>query len=212
MSTNNRRPRVFFTDRKCRKVAHPARYKISWCWRYRNAPTGVETSPICSLMEFMPVLAIHTNNVLKMKMLTVLFIVLLSSSASCQAQDTSINSHCDNSTVEEVWGPEFASEAKLFLAEIQRVVKANDQKAFAALVQYPVHIHRGSSREEIATPAKFLQNYSTIVTPDLRIVILNQSAECLFANGQGVMIGRGKIWFQKQSIHGKCKIIVFNLD
>ena len=48
------------------------------------------------------------------------------------------------------------------------------------------------------------------MTSRVRHAILAQSASCLFANGQGVMIGRGQIWFQEQS-DGKMKIITINL-
>jgi len=126
--------------------------------------------------------------------------------ALCQSQsDTS----CQNSTVEDARGPEFAARAKTFLAELQAAVEKNDQVVFASLVQYPVRVVNGSSRTRIPTAAQLIKRYSSIVTPAVRNAILNQSAACLFGNYQGVMIGSGEIWFEEQS-NGKMKIITVN--
>lgn len=127
--------------------------------------------------------------------------------APCRAHDTS---HCGHSTVEDAWGPKVASEAKSFLAQLQGIVKSNDKKRFASLVHYPIRVLDGDHSTEISSPSNFVDRYSSIVAPDVRHAILVQSATCLFANGQGMMIGRGQLWFQKES-SGDMKIITINL-
>lgn len=129
--------------------------------------------------------------------------------ASSMAQ-TPLTSSCPNSTVADAWGPEFASEAKTFFLSLQRIVKEDDKSGFAASVQYPLHVY-GANTFEIVTRAQMIRKYASIITPDARRAILDQSPDCLFGNGQGVMAARGTVWFQKQP-GGKMKIITLNIN
>jgi hypothetical protein len=127
----------------------------------------------------------------------------------CHAQDAS-NSGCGHSTVADAWGPEFASQAEVFLTQLQRIVKTNDKARFAELVHYPIKVSAGDNTNEVSTPADFIRRYRSIVTPALKQTILTQDPKCLFANGQGVMIGHGQLWFQQE---GKAmKIVTITLD
>lgn len=161
----------------------------------------------------MQVPVIHSNNVSRFLMkagcFAMLFLVVGSAGAFSDKQNAT-TSTCENSTVDDAWGPEFASQARFFLAELQRTVRRNDKLKFSSLVQYPVRVFEGNHPSEIATPAALLRRYRSIMTPEMKRVILTQSSECLFANGQGVMIGDGQIWFQKQ-FGGRMKIITLNL-
>ena len=135
-------------------------------------------------------------------------LVILFSHAPCRSQGTS---HCGHSTVEDAWGPTVASEAKSFLVKLQRIVKTNDKKQFASLIHYPIRVLDGDHSTEISSTSDFEDKYSSIVTSNVRHVILVQSAGCLFANGQGMMIGKGQVWFQKEP-GGDMKIITINLS
>jgi hypothetical protein len=127
----------------------------------------------------------------------------------CGAQSAS-HSGCGHSTVADAWGPEFASQAEVFLAELQRSVKIGDKAKFADLVHYPIEVSIGDKNSEVSTPSDFIRRYRSIVTPALKRTILAQDPKCLFANGQGVMIGHGQLWFQQK---GKAmKIIKITLD
>ena len=117
---------------------------------------------------------------------------------------------CGHSTVEDAWGPVFGSQARLFLAELQRAVQRRDKDSFGRLVHYPVLVLDGNERSEISTAANLTQRYSKIMTPDLKSAILSQTPNCLFANSQGVMIGVGQVWFQQQP-DGKMRIITINI-
>jgi len=118
---------------------------------------------------------------------------------------------CGNSTVGDAWGPEFAARAQAFLGELQSAVEGNNKAKFASMVQYPVRVLNGKRNDKIATPSQLAKEYPQIVTPTVRKAILDQSAACLFGNGQGVMIGSGEIWFAQQS-NGKLKIITINAE
>jgi hypothetical protein len=49
--------------------------------------------------------------------------------------------NCKNSTVEQAWGAEYASQARSFLVTLQKVVESDDSAKFARLVHYPVRIN-----------------------------------------------------------------------
>lgn len=136
-----------------------------------------------------------------------LLLVTVLSHGVCRAQDIS---HCGRSTVEDAWGPKVASQVQSFLTRLQAIVRANEKVQFASLVHYPVRVLDGNRRIEISSRSALVQKYSSVVTPDVRRAILTQSAACLFANGQGVMIGRGQVWFQ-QDPSGEMRIITINL-
>jgi hypothetical protein len=124
------------------------------------------------------------------------------------AQDTS---SCGHSTVEDAWGAEVASQARSFLTRLQRIVRSDDKAQFASVTHYPVRVLDGSRVTEISSPSDLVRNYSSVLTPDVRHSILAQSATCLFANGQGMMIGKGQVWFRKEP-SGDMKIITINLS
>ena len=158
----------------------------------------------------MPVIRIN-NRSRSLKLLAgwlVLALAPLLSHALCRAQDTS---RCANSTVEDAWGPAVASEARSFLVRLQRIVKTGDKKQFASLIHYPIRVLDGKHSIEISSPSDFVEKYSSILTPDVKHAILAQSATCLFGNGQGMMVGRGQLWFRKES-SGDMKIITINLS
>ncbi len=167
---------------------------------------------ICSKTEYMQMLAIRRISNLSglLKALgewRVLLLLILWSFVPCYAQGTS---HCGHSTVEDTWGTTVASEAKSFLANLQRYVKTGDKKQFAALIHYPIRVLDGDHTIEVSSPSEFVNKYSSFITPDVKHAILTQSGSCLFANGQGMMVGRGQLWFQKQST-GDLRVITISL-
>lgn len=122
-------------------------------------------------------------------LLALLFLVRKAPAAICAPiSDTG----CSQSTVEQARGAEFASRAKTFLAELQAAVAKKDKAQFASLAQYPLRFN-AAHRIKITTPAELIKRYSTIVTPQIRNAILDQSPSCLFGNYQGVMIGAGEV-------------------
>jgi hypothetical protein len=118
---------------------------------------------------------------------------------------------CEQTTVDENWGPAYASKAKEFLSRLQGAVKANNQVQFSLLVQYPVHVHDTTRNFEIRTAQDLIAKYPSVVTRDVKHAILTQPADCLFANADGVMIGNGQVWFQSDPA-GNMKIVAINVS
>jgi hypothetical protein len=56
-----------------------------------------------------------------------------------------------------------------------------------------------------------IRKYPSIVTSTMKQAILAQDPKCLFANGQGVMIDHGQIWFAEQD-RGMMKIITITVE
>ena len=91
-----------------------------------ESPLDVRTKPICLLTEYTQVLATRIHSMapfVKQAMwLTILiFIASMPHRAVCYVR---ADSDCGHSSVEDAWRPEYASRARLFLAELQRVVGA----------------------------------------------------------------------------------------
>jgi hypothetical protein len=177
--------------------------------------TGEQTKPTCLRMELIRMLVTHLKGInscgglraMRFKILLFIFAAIFVS--DCHAQSGPY-SGCGHSTVADAWGSEFASQAEAFLAELQQIVKTDDKARFAALVRYPIQVSVGDEESGVSTPSAFIRRYGSIVTPVLKQTILAQDPKCLFANGQGVMIGHGQLWFQKE---GKTmRIITITLD
>lgn len=129
------------------------------------------------------------------------------SDAVCRAQP---GYPCGHSTVDDNHDPAYSSEAKSFLSKLQAMVKANDRAQFATLAHYPLRIN-GADTSHILKPEDLIRKYPKIVTPNVKHAIFSQSPNCLFANGQGVMIGNGQVWFDEET-PGKMRITTINLD
>lgn len=156
----------------------------SWLWK-RNRPT---------------------SKLMKCQLWGVLLLAFCGLQNISASQDTG---RCEQSTVKDAWGPKIATEARSFLIRLQSVVKATDRKQFSSLVHYPVRILQQNHSFEIFSPSDFVDKYSAIVTPEVKHAILAQSPDCLFGNGDGMMVGRGQVWFQKES-SGEMKIVTIN--
>ncbi|MBX7198747.1 MAG: hypothetical protein K1X51_05175 [Rhodospirillaceae bacterium] len=117
---------------------------------------------------------------------------------------------CKGNTVEDARGVQFASEARAFFATLRSIVADDDKEAFALLVRYPVAVSGTSEPKTISNSADLLKRYPAIVTPELKHAVIAQEPQCLFANYQGVMVGNGEIWFEKEN-GGKFGIITLNV-
>jgi hypothetical protein len=106
---------------------------------------------------------------------------------------------------------EFAGRAEKFLMQIQAAVKVSNSQKFASLVRYPIVIATGTKKVQIRTAADLIRKYPSIVTSTMKQAILAQDPKCLFANGQGVMIDHGQIWFAEQD-RGMMKIITITVE
>lgn len=87
------------------------------------------------------------------------------------------------------------------MTAFQQAVMKHDTSAVAALVSYPIDVNPHTKQVlHIRTPAAFIDQYDSIVTPHIADVIEKQKYEDLFVNYQGAMFGSGEVW-----IAGICK-------
>jgi hypothetical protein len=82
-----------------------------------------------------------------------------------------------------------------YLNDLKAIVARGDRAAACALVNYPITIGAPPKTKTIASAASCEKNYERIFTPRVIDAIGKQQFADLFVNYQGVMIGRGEIWF-----------------
>jgi hypothetical protein len=117
--------------------------------------------------------------------------------------------NCGHSTVGE-FSANLAPKASGFLGALKVAVRTEDKRKVAAMVHYPLNVNTDKAHKVIRNSAQFLAGYDQLLTAPIRKAIEKQTAECLFANWQGVMIGDGEVWFEEQS-NGGMKIKTLNI-
>ncbi len=81
-----------------------------------------------------------------------------------------------------------------FLAKFQDALKRHDRPAVAALVHYPLLATEGG-RKQIRSRSGLLARFDSIFNAQVRAAILSATADDVWGNSHGFMIGRGVIWF-----------------
>ncbi|AIR62391.1 hypothetical protein LH23_17535 [Cedecea neteri] len=84
-------------------------------------------------------------------------------------------------------------------------VVAQNKAEVAKLVSYPIKVTLAGKKVQIKTSQQFIKNYEAIFTPDLVAVVKTQTYQDLFANYQGLAIGKGQIWFSGICQDNQCK-------
>ena len=84
-----------------------------------------------------------------------------------------------------------------FEQNIQKALAANDIDTFATLFTYPMRVNQTASKHyQVYSVRDMIIRYPTIMTPTMKQYILADQPSDIFCNYQGVMMGRGSIWFQ----------------
>lgn len=81
-----------------------------------------------------------------------------------------------------------------FFAKFQDALKSDNHQAVASLVNYPLLVTAGGKRR-IRTQAELLASFDHIFTPAVRLAILKATADDVWGNANGFMVGHGVIWF-----------------
>jgi hypothetical protein len=81
-----------------------------------------------------------------------------------------------------------------FLAKFQDALKRNDREAVASLVNYPL-LATPDDKIHIRSRAQLLANFDRVFNPPVRATILKATADDVWGNVHGFMVGRGVIWF-----------------
>jgi len=134
--------------------------------------------------------------------------MLLAATAILHAQTAPAKQDCQGSTV-DLQGEDVARKSRMFLAQLQAAVNQGDKAKVATMISYPLLLIQGSTRTRVKSQAQFLGRYDSIFNAHVRQAIAQQSAQCLFGNYQGTMIGDGEVWYHEQD-SGGMKIITVN--
>ena len=88
-------------------------------------------------------------------------------------------------------------------------MQSNNKEDIAGMISYPLLVLRSGKRTHIQKKQAFLTNYPLIFTDPVRAAILHQTAQCLFGNSSGAMVGNGEVWFVEQA-PDQWKIVTIN--
>ncbi len=147
-----------------------------------------------------------------MKRIIINFLFLLGL-ASTTLLAPSIPAQADNTQSNFAIAGMSATDAKNFLASLQKNLKDNAINAIAAEVNYPLRMNGNGSTTMIKNNKDFVKNFTTIFTDNVRNAVLQQDPNKLFANYQGVMIGNGQVWianYAKPNYNAKILIKTVN--
>ena len=85
--------------------------------------------------------------------------------------------------------------------QLQQALQADDRKAVAGLVDYPLTIKaKGKAKKTVRNADAFVAEWDRIMTAEVRKAVLDQKYAGLFVNQNGAMLGSGQVW-----IHGICQ-------
>lgn len=148
-----------------------------------------------SRVPFEPMLILRMLQLLRLQPLHILFALALalSSPAFGQAQSgkpvpTGNCTHPDPSTRPD------CPDAIAFLGKFQDALKRNDHEAVASLVNYPL-LATPDKKIHVRSRGQLLANYDSVFNPQVRAAILQATADDVWGNYRGFMVGRGVIWF-----------------
>ena len=95
-------------------------------------------------------------------------------------------------------GLESPDEARQFLAILKQNLEGSEHLAIVKMVRLPLKIHSGS-KHTYRDPDSLVRDFDKVFTQQVRDAIIKASYENLFINSQGVMLGDGAVWFDKQA-------------
>ncbi|XSG82578.1 MAG: hypothetical protein ACPW61_02020 [Methyloligella sp. ZOD6] len=136
--------------------------------------------------------------------LTALLLLLGASATQAIAQSAADT----NATLDDLFGDHAPYQA--FFEKLKTAVAADDKETVAAMVDYPFQARIDDRAIKIKDRKHFVSDYETVITPEVKQAVAQQTYGTLFANWQGVMIGDGEIWFSGIGDDNKIKIIAIN--
>ena len=76
-----------------------------------------------------------------------------------------------------------------------QAVAAGDKSTVASLIDYPIKVHIAGTSKTIRTSLELLSRYDAIFSPAYRKAISEAMPRNMLARNQGIMLGRGEVWF-----------------
>jgi hypothetical protein len=130
---------------------------------------------------------------------TVLLVVVCGAPGMADSQAETSTAACGGNSTIDVLGAKTAADARAFLAQLQTAVQSNNKEEVAGMIGYPLLVMRDGKRTRIPRKEALLSNYDRIFTAPVRNAILQQTAQCLFGNSSGAMVGSGEVWFREEA-------------
>ena len=131
-----------------------------------------------------------------MNRMIVAIVAILSFSSGLLSQTESLES-----AIEKVAGLK-VPEVQQFLKDLKSGIAAKDSKAICAMVSYPLGTTTSGT---VKNMIECRDRYARIFNQKVVDAIDRQRFETLFANYQGVMIGRGEVWISGVCRDKKCE-------
>jgi hypothetical protein len=82
-----------------------------------------------------------------------------------------------------------------FLARLKDAVSAEDKRAVAAMIAYPLETRIAGKPATFGSEEDLVRRYDRLFTPSVVAAVEGQTYATLFATAEGVMVGDGEIWF-----------------
>lgn len=89
------------------------------------------------------------------------------------------------------------ADDKAFFREIKLAIENRDAKWIAKNINIPLNVNINGKKTSIKTEKEFIKNYDSIITPVIVDAVRSQDENDMFKNWQGIMAGKGQIWFGK---------------
>ena len=179
-------------------------------YRIKNRLDIVPAFPYARVMECPTLSRQRSNSRFPFRLLSALVLVMLCAAPlGLEGQAASGTQACAGNSTVDALGAKTAAGARAFLAQLQAAVQSNNKEDVAGMISYPLLVLRSGKRTHIQKKQTFLANYGLIVTDPVRDAILHQTAQCLFGNSSGAMVGNGELWFREQA-PDQWKIITIN--
>ena len=86
---------------------------------------------------------------------------------------------------------------RAFFEQVRKAILADDVKWLARALFYPFDVHLKKRKLHLDDSRAFEKNASLILDRHLKSVVQKQSADSLWKNWQGVMVGQGELWFSQ---------------
>lgn len=90
-----------------------------------------------------------------------------------------------------------AAAADKFFISLQRAVALNQKSKVALMVSFPLRVRARKGHLTLKHPSALLRHYNAVFNRKVKGALATQRSANLFSNWQGVMIGRGEIWFNQ---------------
>jgi len=89
--------------------------------------------------------------------------------------------------------------------ELLGAVASEDKESVAQMIEYPIWADIDGERKQVMNQDEFLINYDKIFTDEFKAILAGTRPHHMFANWEGIMLGRGDIWFNSNG-----KVVAIN--